>query len=77
VILKTPSLFFIDRSIDRKKERKKEKDHQITKERVRTWLRIVSILQVLTLPTSFPVVQLARPFGTRAVLQTSQDVPAF
>ena len=47
---------------------KKEKKNR--EKKVRTWLRIVSILQVLTKPTSFPVVLLARPFGTRAVLQT-------
>lgn len=40
----------------------------IAADEVRTWLRIVSILQVLTIPTSFPVVQLTKPFGVRAVL---------
>jgi hypothetical protein len=44
----------------------------------RTWLRITHVsLWLLTIPTSFPVVQLAGPFGARAVSKGFRDFPQF
>ena len=44
--------------------------------KVRTWLRIIPIHFLLTIPTSFPLVQLGKSFDPRAVEMTWQDVPA-
>ena len=49
--------------------------HSLT--RIRTWLRIIPNFLILTIPISFPMVPLGRPFGPKAVQKLGRTFPQF